>query len=65
MSSMQKKAGKTTSRSEADQVEVRELDKAARARGEDLTGADGLLNGFRPDFCIAAGLLTPKTGTSN
>jgi transposase-like protein len=43
VSSMPKKAKKTTSRSEAEQAAVRELVKAARARGEDLTGPDGLL----------------------
>ena len=43
VSSMPKKVKKTTSRSEAEQAAVRELVKAARARGEDLTGPDGLL----------------------
>ena len=43
VSSMPKEAKKTTSRSEAEQAAVRELVKAARARGEDLTGPDGLL----------------------
>ena len=43
VSSMPKEAKKTVSRSEAEQAAVRELVKAARARGEDLTGPDGLL----------------------
>lgn len=43
VSSMPKKVKKTTSRSEVEQAAVRELVKAARARGEDLTGPDGLL----------------------
>lgn len=43
VSSMPKEAKKTTSRSEAEQAAVRELVRAARARGEDLTGPDGLL----------------------
>ncbi len=43
VSSMPKKVKKTASRSEAEQAAVRELVKAARARGEDLTGPDGLL----------------------
>ena len=43
VSSMPKEAKKRTSRSEAEQAAVRELVKAARARGEDLTGPDGLL----------------------
>ncbi len=40
---MPKKATKTTSRSEAEHATVRELVKAARARGEDLTGPDRVL----------------------
>ena len=43
VNSMPKKVKKTTSRSEAEQAAVRELVKAARTRGEDLTGPDGLL----------------------
>ena len=43
MSSMPKEAKKTTSRSETERTAVRELVRAARARGEDLTGPDGLL----------------------
>ncbi len=43
VSSMLQMAMKTTSRSEAEQAAVRELVKAARARGEDLAGPDGLL----------------------
>lgn len=45
VSSMPKEAKKTrrVSRSETERAAVRELVKAARARGEDLTGPDGLL----------------------
>jgi hypothetical protein len=43
VSSMPKEAKKTVSRSETEQAAVRELVRAARARGEDLTGPDGLL----------------------
>ena len=43
MSSMPKEARKTVSRSETERTAVRELVRAARARGEDLTGPDGLL----------------------
>ena len=41
---MEKKAGKkTASPGDAERAAVRELVKAARARGEDLTGPEGLL----------------------
>ncbi len=43
MSSMPKDARKTAKPGEAERAAVRELVKAARARGEDLTGPDGLL----------------------
>ncbi|WP_353509462.1 IS256 family transposase [Intrasporangium sp.] len=43
MSSMPKQAVKTAEPGEAERAAVRELVKAARARGEDLTGPDGLL----------------------
>jgi transposase-like protein len=43
VSSMPKEAKKTVSCSETEQAAVRELVRAARARGEDLTGPDGLL----------------------
>lgn len=43
VSSMPKQAKTTVSRGEAERAAVRELVKAARARGEDLTGPDGLL----------------------
>jgi transposase-like protein len=43
MSSMPKEAKKTVSRSETERTAVRKLVKAARARGEELTGPDGLL----------------------
>ena len=45
MGPLEKKAGKkTASPGDAERAAVRELVKAARARGEDLTGPDGLLN---------------------
>ena len=44
VSPLEKKAAKkTASPDEAQRAAVRELVKAARARGEDLTGPDGLL----------------------
>ncbi len=43
MSSMPKDAKKTAKPGEAERAAVRELVRAARARGEDLTGPDGLL----------------------
>jgi transposase-like protein len=43
MSSMPKEAKKTAKPGEVERAAVRELVKAARARGEDLTGPDGLL----------------------
>src|SRR6478735_59775 len=43
MGSMPKDAKKTTKPGEAERAAVRELVKAARARGEELTGPDGLL----------------------
>lgn len=43
VSSMPKQAKTTVSRGEAERAAVRELVRAARARGEDLTGPDGLL----------------------
>ena len=43
MGSMPKDAKKTTKPGEAERAAVRELVKAARARGDDLTGPDGLL----------------------
>ena len=43
MSSMPKEAKKTAKPGEAERAAVRELVRAARARGEDLTGPDGLL----------------------
>ena len=41
VSSMPKEAKKTTPARETERVAVRELVKAARGRGEDLTGPDG------------------------
>jgi hypothetical protein len=51
VSSMPKEAKKTrrVSRSETERAAVRELVKAARARGEDLTGPDGLLKVLTKD----------------
>src|SRR3954453_22577356 len=43
MGSLKKAAEKTATPAEAERAAVRELVKAARARGEDLTGPDGLL----------------------
>jgi len=43
MSSMPKDAEKTAGLGEMERAAVRELVKAARARGEDLTGSEGLL----------------------
>jgi len=43
VSSKRKEAKKMLSRGESERAAVRELVKAARARGEDLTGPDGLL----------------------
>lgn len=43
MSLMPKEAVKAAKPGEAERAAVRELVKAARARGEDLTGPDGLL----------------------
>jgi putative transposase len=43
MSAMPKEAMKTVKAGEAERAAVRELVKAARARGEELTGPDGLL----------------------
>ena len=43
MGSMPKDAKKTTRPGEAERAAVRELVKAARARGDDLTGPEGLL----------------------
>lgn len=43
MSSLKKTVQKSQTPAEAEQAAVRELVKAARARGEDLTGPDGLL----------------------
>lgn len=40
---MPKEAKKTTTPGVAERAAVRELVKAARARGDDLTGPDGLL----------------------
>jgi putative transposase len=43
VSPLEKANGKTVTPAEAERAAVRELVKAARARGEDLTGPDGLL----------------------
>ncbi len=43
MSSMPKDAKKTAKPGESERAAVRELVKAARARGDELTGPDGLL----------------------
>ena len=54
VSSMPKEAKKTVSRSETEQAAVRELVRAARARGEDLTGPDGLLKSITATVLEAA-----------
>ena len=54
MSSMPKEAKKTISPSKSEQAAVRELVKAARARGEDLTGPDGLLKSITATVLEAA-----------
>src|SRR3954464_4160081 len=43
MGSLEKRIKKTASAEEAERAAIRELVVAARARGEDLTGPDGLL----------------------
>ena len=43
MGSLEKRIKKTASPEEAERAAIRELVVAARARGEDLTGPDGLL----------------------
>ena len=43
MTSMPKDAKKNTKPDDAERAAVRQLVKAARGRGEDLTGPDGLL----------------------
>jgi hypothetical protein len=40
---------KTLTPTQAERAAVRELVKAARARGDDLTGPDGLLKSFTKD----------------
>ena len=54
MSSMPKETKKTISPSKSEQAAVRELVKAARARGEDLTGPDGLLKSITATVLEAA-----------
>jgi transposase-like protein len=54
VSSMPKEAKKTVSHGETEQAAVRELVRAARARGEDLTGPDGLLKSITATVLEAA-----------
>ena len=54
MSSMPKDATKTLKPGEVERTAVRELVKAARARGEDLTGPDGLLKSITKQVLEAA-----------
>jgi len=54
MSSMPKEATKTLTPVEVERTAVRELVKAARARGEDLTGPDGLLKSITKQVLEAA-----------
>ncbi|MGI8721179.1 MAG: hypothetical protein ACR2JG_03020 [Geodermatophilaceae bacterium] len=48
MTSMPKDVKRAAEFGEVERSAVRELVKAARARGEDLTGPDGLLKGSPP-----------------
>ena len=43
VSPLEKASKKTVTRAEAERAAVRDLVRAARARGDDLTGPDGLL----------------------
>jgi putative transposase len=54
MSSMPKEAKKTAEPGEVERAAVRELVKAARARGEDLTGPEGLLKSITKTVLEAA-----------
>jgi len=54
MSSMPKQAVKAAKPGEAERAAVRELVKAARARGEDLTGPEGLLKSITKTVLEAA-----------
>ena len=54
MSSMPKQAVKAAKPGEAERAAVRELVKAARARGEELTGPDGLLKSITKTVLEAA-----------
>ena len=54
MSSMPKQAVKAARPGEAERAAVRELVKAARARGEDLTGPEGLLKSITKQVLEAA-----------
>ena len=54
VSSMPKDAKKSTTPAQAERAAVRELVKAARARGEDLTGPDGLLKSITKEVLESA-----------
>lgn len=64
MSSMPKEAKKTLTPGEGERAAVRELVRAARARGEDLTGPDGLLKSITKTVLESAleGELTEHLG---
>jgi len=54
VSSMPKKPKKTSTPAEAERAAVRELVKAARARGDDLTGPEGLLKSITKEVLESA-----------
>ena len=54
MSTKQKRQPKRTADQEAERVAIRALVKAAKGRGEDLTGPDGLLRGITKQVLEAA-----------
>ena len=54
MSSLKKAMTKTATPADAERAAVRELVRSARARGEDLTGPDGLLKGITKQVLEAA-----------
>jgi putative transposase len=59
MGSLEKTIKKAASSAEAERAAIRELVVAARARGEDLTGPDGLLKTLTKTVLETAGGLLP------
>jgi putative transposase len=59
MGSLEKTIKKAASSAEAERAAIRELVVAARARGEDLTGPDGLLKTLTKTVLETAGGLFP------